>query len=139
MGKVKRVNMLDTANEFLEKNKRGFRLDGKPINKSRIKDAFECITKYEKEEKKFLKQSKPNKYNSGINNKYIDKVVDSVQIREDLIERLKSKKDKKIDHYIYSKYIKFLNKDKGMSIEKLPRYYTELERRLEIIKYSIWT
>ena len=30
--------------------------------------------------------------------------------------------------------IKFLNKDKGMSIEKLPRYYTELERRLEIIK-----
>jgi len=61
-------------------------------------------------------------------------VVDSVQIREDLIERLKSKKDKKRDHYIYSKYIKFLNKDKGMSIEKLPRYYTELERRLEIIK-----
>ena len=134
MEKVKRVNMLDMANEFLEKNKRGFRLDGKPINKSRIKDAFECITKYEKEEKKFLKQSKPNKYNSGINNKYIDKVVDSVQIREDLIERLKSKKEKKIDHYIYSKYIKFLNKDKGMSIEKLPRYYTELERRLEIIK-----
>ena len=134
MEKVKRVNMLDTANEFLEKNKRGFRLDGKPINKSRIKKAFECITKYEKEEKKFLKQSKPNKYNSGINNKYIDKVVDSVQIREDLIERLKSKKEKKIDHYIYSKYIKFLNKDNGMSIEKLPRYYTELERRLEIIK-----
>ena len=134
MEKVKRVNMLDTANEFLEKNKRGFRLDGKPINKSRIKDAFECLTKYEKEEKKFLKQSKPNKYNTGINNKYIDKVVDSVQIREDLIERLKSKKDKKRDHYIYSKYIKFLNKDKGMSIEKLPRYYTELERRLEIIK-----
>ncbi len=65
-----------------------------------------------KEEKKFLKQSKPNKYNTGINNKYIDKVVDSVQIREDLIERLKSKKDKKIDHYIYSKYIKFLNKEK---------------------------
>lgn len=134
MGKVKRVNMLETANEFLEKNQRGFRLDGKPINKSRIKDAFECLTKYEKEEKKFLKQSKPNKYNTGINNKYIDKVVDSVQIREDLIERLKSKKDKKRDHYIYSKYIKFLNKDKGMSIEKLPRYYTELERRLEIIK-----
>ena len=52
MGKVKRVNMLDTANEFLEKNKRGFRLDGKPINKSRIKKAFECLTKYEKEEKK---------------------------------------------------------------------------------------
>lgn len=136
MGKVKRVNMLDTANEFLEKNKRGFRLDGKPISKSRIKKAFECLTKYEKEEKKFSKQSKANKYNSGINNKYIDKMVDSVQIREDLIERLKSKKDKKRDHYIYSKYIKFLNKnkDKGMSIEKLPRYYTELERRLEIIK-----
>ena len=54
MGKVKRVNMLKTANEFLEKNKRGFRLDGKPINKSRIKKAFECLTKYEKEEKKFL-------------------------------------------------------------------------------------
>ena len=134
MEKVKRVNMLDTANEFLEKNQRGFRLDGKPISKSRIKKAFECLTKYEKEEKKFLKQSEANKYNSGINNKYIDKVVDSVQIREDLIERLKSKKDKKIDHYIYSKYIKFLNKEKGMSIEKLPRYYTELERRLEIIK-----
>ena len=134
MGKVKRVNMLETANEFLEKNKRGFRLDGKPISKSRIKKAFECLTKYEKEEKKFLKQSEANKYNTGINNKYIDKIVDSVQIREDLIERLKSKKEKKINHYIYSKYIKFLNKDKGMSIEKLPRYYTELERRLEIIK-----
>ena len=134
MEKVKRVNMLDTANEFLEKNKRGFRLDGKPINKSRIKDAFECITKYEKEEKKFLKQSKPNKYNTGINNKYIDKVVDSVQIREDLIERLKAVSSKNINHYIYCQYIKFLNKDKGMSIEKLPRYYTELERRLEIIK-----
>ena len=108
MEKVKRVNMLDTANEFLEKNKRGFRLDGKPINKSRIKKAFECLTKYEKEEKKFLKQSEANKYNSGINNKYIDKVVDSVQIREDLIERLKSKKEKKIDHYIYSKYICYI-------------------------------
>ena len=74
MEKVKRVNMLETANEFLEKNQRGFRLDGKPISKSRIKKAFECLTKYEKEEKKFLKQSEANKYNSGINNKYIDKV-----------------------------------------------------------------
>ena len=56
MEKVKRVNMLDTANEFLEKNKRGFRLDGKTINKSRIKKAFECLTKYETEEKKFVNQ-----------------------------------------------------------------------------------
>ena len=75
-------------------------MDGKPINKSRIKDAFECLTKYEKEEKKFLKQSEANKYNSGINNKYIDKVVDSVQIREDLIERLKSKRKKDRSLYI---------------------------------------
>ena len=134
MGKVKRVNMLETANEFLEKNLRRLRLNGKAIKKSKIKSAFEVIPNDEQEEKKFLKQSKENKYNEGINNKYIDKMVDSVQIREDLIERLKSKKDKKRDHYIYSKYIKFLNKDKGMSIEKLPRYYSELERRLEIIK-----
>ena len=66
--------------------------------------------------------------------KYIDKMVDSVQIREDLIERLKAVSSKNINHYIYCQYIKFLNKEKGMSIEKLPRYYSELERRLEIIK-----
>ena len=81
-----------------------------------------------------MKQSKENKYNEGINNKYIDKMVDSVQIREDLIERLKAVSSKNINHYIYCQYIKFLNKEKGMSIEKLPRYYSELERRLEIIK-----
>lgn len=81
-----------------------------------------------------MKQSKTNKYNAGINNKYIDKIVDSVQIREDLIDRLKSMRSKKINHYIYCQYIKFLNKEKGMSVEKLPRYYSELERRLEIIK-----
>ena len=134
MGKVKRVNMLETANEFLEKNKRGLRLNGKTISKSKIKSAFEVITNDEQEEKKFLKQSKTNKYNAGINNKYIDKIVDSVQIREDLIERLKAVSSKKINHYIYCQYIKFLNKEKGMSIDKLPRYYSELERRLEIIK-----
>ncbi|WP_415990925.1 hypothetical protein [Intestinibacter bartlettii] len=134
MGKVKRVNMLETANEFLEKNQRRLRLNGKALKKSKIKSAFECLTKDEKEEKKFLKQSKTNKYNAGINNKYIDKIVDSVQIREDLIERLKSMRSKKINHYIYCQYIKFLNKEKGMSVEKLPRYYSELERRLEIIK-----
>ena len=134
MGKVKRVNMLETANEFLEKNQRRLRLNGKAIKKSQIKSAFECLTKDEKEEKKFLKQSKTNKYNAGINNKYIDKIVDSVQIREDLIERLKAVSSKNINHYIYCQYIKFLNKEKGMSVEKLPRYYSELERRLEIIK-----
>ena len=134
MGKVKRVNMLETANEFLEKNQRRLRLNGKAIKKSKIKSAFEVITNDEQEEKKFLKQSKENKYNEGINNKYIDKMVDSVQIREDLIERLKSMRSKNINHYIYCQYIKFLNKEKGMSIEKLPRYYSELERRLEIIK-----
>lgn len=134
MKEVIKVNMLETANEFLEKNKRGFRLNGKNISKSKIKNAFEILTKDEKEEKKFLKQSKENKYNEAINNKYIDKTVDSVQIREDLIERLKATKSKKINHYIYSQYIKFLNKEKGMSIEKLPRYYNELERKLEIIK-----
>lgn len=135
MGKVKRVNMLETANEFLEKNKRGLRLNGKTISKLKIKKAFEVITNDEQEEKKFLKQSKENKHNAGINNKYIDKIVDSVQIREDLIERLKAIRNKKINqHYIYCQYIKFLNKEKGMSIEKLPRYYSELERRLEIIK-----
>ena len=111
MGKVKRVNMLETANEFLEKNQRRLRLNGKAIKKSQIKSAFECLTKDEKEEKKFLKQSKTNKYNAGINNKYIDKIVDSVQIREDLIERLKSMRSKKINHYIYCQYIKFLNKE----------------------------
>lgn len=134
MGKVKRVNMLETANEFLEKNQRRLRLNGRALKKSKIKSAFEVITKDEKEEKKFLKQNKTNKYNAGINNKYIDKIVDSVQIREDLIERLKAVSSKKINHYIYCQYIKFLNKEKGMSIEKLPRYYSELERRLEIIK-----
>ena len=134
MGKVKRVNMLETANEFLEKNQRRLRLNGKAIKKSKIKSAFEVITNDEQEEKKFLKQSKENKYNEGINNKYIDKMVDSVQIREDLIERLKAVSSKNINHYIYCQYIKFLNKEKGMSIEKLPRYYSELERRLEIIK-----
>ena len=134
MGKVKRVNMLETANEFLEKNQRRIRLNGRALKKSQIKSAFECLTKDEKEEKKFLKQSKTNKYNAGINNKYIDKIVDSVQIREDLIERLKSMRSKNINHYIYCQYIKFLNKEKGMSVEKLPRYYSELERRLEIIK-----
>ena len=134
MGKVKRVNMLETANEFLEKNQRRLRLNGKAIKKSKIKSAFEVITNDEQEEKKFLKQSKENKYNEGINNKYIDKIVDSVQIREDLIERLKAVSSKNINHYIYCQYIKFLNKEKGMSIEKLPRYYSELERRLEIIK-----
>ena len=134
MGKVKRVNMLETANEFLEKNQRRIRLNGRALKKSQIKSAFECLTKDEKEGKKFLKQSKTNKYNAGINNKYIDKIVDSVQIREDLIERLKSMRSKNINHYIYCQYIKFLNKEKGMSVEKLPRYYSELERRLEIIK-----
>ena len=134
MGKVKRVSMLETANEFLEKNQRRLRLNGKAIKKSKIKSAFEVITNDEQEEKKFLKQSKENKYNEGINNKYIDKMVDSVQIREDLIERLKAVSSKNINHYIYCQYIKFLNKEKGMSIEKLPRYYSELERRLEIIK-----
>ena len=74
MGKVKRVNMLETANEFLEKNQRRLRLNGKAIKKSKIKSAFEVITNDEQEEKKFLKQSKENKYNEGINNKYIDKV-----------------------------------------------------------------
>lgn len=134
MEKVKRVNMLETANEFLEKNQRRLRLNGRAIKKSKIKSAFEVITNDEQEEKKFLKQSKENKYNEGINNKYIDKMVDSVQIREDLIERLKAVSSKNINHYIYCQYIKFLNKEKGMSIEKLPRYYSELERRLEIIK-----
>ena len=134
MEKVKRVNMLETANEFLEKNQRRLRLNGKAIKKSKIKSAFEVITNDEQEEKKFLKQSKENKYNEGINNKHIDKIVDSVQIREDLIERLKAVSSKNINHYIYCQYIKFLNKEKGMSIEKLPRYYSELERRLEIIK-----
>ena len=54
MGKVKRVNMLETANEFLEKNQRRLRLNGKAIKKSKIKSAFEVITNDEQEEKKFL-------------------------------------------------------------------------------------
>lgn len=34
MGKVKRVNMLETANEFLEKNQRRLRLNGRALKKS---------------------------------------------------------------------------------------------------------
>ena len=135
MGKVKRVNMLETANEFLEKNQRRLRLNGKAIKKSKIKSAFEVITNDEQEEKKFLKQSKENKYNEGINNKYIDKMVDSVQIREDLIERLKAVSSKNINHYIYCQYIKFLNKEGIENIHNKEKELTKYAlKKLETVK-----
>lgn len=42
-----KVNMLEAANQFLEKNKRGFRVNGSTINESKIKHSFEILTKDE--------------------------------------------------------------------------------------------
>lgn len=57
-----KVNMLEAANQFLEKNKRGFRVNGKSIKESKIKDSFEILTKDEKEQERLdrLRRRKQN-------------------------------------------------------------------------------
>lgn len=99
----KKINMLNTVNEFLERYKRSIVIEGRNIRPQRVENAFRFIIN-----KKYKKQET-----------YFDKNFTSDEIRDCLIEKLQRLRDKKFDYYIYSAYIKFLNKEKGMNIKKI--------------------
>lgn len=92
---------------------------------------------------KKLKLKDLKKVFENIEEQNLDKKIKELEpdeIREDIIQSILNRNNKDAAHYVYSKYIDYMNenyfkdKSKGLKIEKLLSYYSELERRLLIAK-----
>ena len=92
---------------------------------------------------KKLKLKDLKKVFENIDHQNLDKKIMQLkpnEIREDIIQSILNKNNKDAAHEVYSKYIDYMNanyfkgESKGLQIEELPSYYSELERRLLIAK-----